>query len=174
MGALCACTSSKKPSIKTTEQSTLIISEPFKTQVSNVSESTISIHSSDHILDDDFRARITEAIDVYIVSIPIVYQIERDRIVNEMDRSASDSYLGLVFSNYSDAKGLTMNGMARRLVTFNETKQWLTDQINEHIQTSFASRTADWNSISRETARLVVKTFVEKRVNDALKCVELV
>ncbi|CAF1214751.1 unnamed protein product [Rotaria sp. Silwood1] len=174
MGALCACASSKKPSIKTTEQSISIISESFKTQVSNVSESTISIHSSDHILDDDFRARITDAIDVYIVSIPIVYQIERDRIVNEMDRSASDSYLGLVFSNYSDAKGLTMNGMARRLVTFNETKQWLTDQINEHIQTSFASRTADWNSISRETARLVVKTFVEKRVNDALKCVELV
>ncbi|CAF3635846.1 unnamed protein product, partial [Rotaria sp. Silwood2] len=63
--------------------------------------------------------------------------------------------------------------MARRLVTSNEAKQRLIDQVNEHIQSSFASRTAGWSSTNRETARTVVKTLIEKLVNDAFDRVEL-
>ncbi|CAF1042552.1 unnamed protein product [Rotaria sordida] len=173
MGAFCVCGSSKKPSLKKIDQKTPVVSESYKTQLSDIPESTISIHSSDEILDDDFRARITEAIDIYITSIPIAYRSEHDRIVNEMSRSAPESYLGLFFSEYPNVNGPTVNEMARRLVTSNEAKQQLTDRVNEHIQSSFELRTEDWNSISRETARAAVKTLIEKLVNDAFDRIEL-
>jgi hypothetical protein len=84
-----------------------------------------------------------------------------------MSRSAPEPYLGLVFSEYPDTNGSTVNEMARRSAISKEAKHQISDQVNERIESSFASRTADWDTASRESARSDVKNFIEKLVSDA-------
>jgi hypothetical protein len=90
-----------------------------------------------------------------------------------MKSCAPEPYLGLLFSEYPDQNGPAVNEIARRLVTSNIAKERLIDQIDGHIESSFQSRTADWSSSSRETARPVIKTYIEKLVNEAFDRVEL-
>ncbi|CAF1191857.1 unnamed protein product [Adineta steineri] len=164
MGAICSCTSGKKPSTKDVKQKIPVVEESKKTQVFN---------SSQEILDDNFKTSITKAIDEHIVTVPTAYQTERDRIVNEMKQSDPSSYLGLLYSEYPDINGQTVNDMARKLVTSNKTKQELIDRIDRDIESSFVSRTIDWNSSSRETVRPLIRVFIEKSVNDAFDHIKL-
>jgi hypothetical protein len=90
-----------------------------------------------------------------------------------MSRSAPSPYLGLLFSEYPDVNGTIVNEMALRLVTSNEIKQQLVNQIDQRIEPSFASRTTDWNSSSRDAARPVVREFIEQLVNDAFHRVQI-
>ncbi len=94
-------------------------------------------------------------------------------MLKEMERLAPQSYLGLHFSEYPDGNGPILNEMVRRVVTSNEVKQKIIDQIDERIESLFQSRTADWDSSSRETARPVIKTFIEKLVNEAFDHIQL-
>jgi len=75
MGAVCACGSGKKPSSNSVNQKISVVSESNTAQVSVTPSSTSNIHSSQEILDDSFKAQITEAIDEYIVTIPTAYQV---------------------------------------------------------------------------------------------------
>lgn len=90
-----------------------------------------------------------------------------------MSRSAPSPYLGLVFSDYPDVNGPTVNGMARKLVTSNEIKQRLIDQIDQRIESTFVSRTTDWKTSSRDAARPVVRVFIEKHVHEAFDRIKL-
>jgi len=90
-----------------------------------------------------------------------------------MKSSAPEPHLGLLFSEYPDVNGTIVNEMALRLVTSNEIKQQLVNQIDQRIEPSFASRTTDWNSSSRDAARPVVRVFIEQLVNDAFHRVEI-
>ncbi|CAF4167800.1 unnamed protein product, partial [Adineta steineri] len=127
MGAICSCTSGEKSSTKDVKQKIPVIEESKKTQVFN---------SSQDILDDNFKTSITKAIDEHIVTVPTAYQTERDRIVNEMKQSDPSSYLGLLYSEYPNINGQTVNDMARKLVTSNKTKQELIDRIDRDIESS--------------------------------------
>lgn len=87
-----------------------------------------------------------------------MFQLERKLIVNEMKRCAPEPYRGLLFSDYPDSNGPMVNEMARRVVTSKERKKRVIDQINERVEPTFKSR---------KTARPMVKTFIEKLVNEA-------
>jgi len=89
-----------------------------------------------------------------------------------MKKFAPEPYLGLLFSDYPDVNGPTIDEMARRVVKSNAVKEQLVGQIDERIESSFQSRTADWNSLSRETARPAIKTYIEKLVNEAFERIE--
>ena len=90
-----------------------------------------------------------------------------------MNRSAPASYLGLAYSDYPDINGAEVNEMARRLVTSNEAKQQLIDRIDKQIDPIFTSQTSTWNSLSRETARPVIRAFIEKKVNETFNDLRL-
>jgi hypothetical protein len=90
-----------------------------------------------------------------------------------MESAAPERYLGLSFADYPGVNGPAVDEMARRLVTSNDVKQRLIDQINDRIESSFQSQTADWNPSSQEAARSDIKIFIEKHVNEAFDHVQL-
>ena len=90
-----------------------------------------------------------------------------------MQRAAPERYLGLLYSEYPGTNGPTVNQMARKTVTSTDVKQRLIDQVDKQIESSVRSRTADWDSSSREAARPVVRAFIEKCVNEEFNAVEL-
>ncbi|CAF1006945.1 unnamed protein product [Adineta steineri] len=120
------------------------------------------------ILDDDFETEIISAVAQGMISIRQAYQMELNRIIDEMRYFAPESYHNLFFSDYPDKNGIQAHEMARRRVVSDEVKQQLNDRINESIKLSFESQTTDWNSKSRETSRLFVKTLIENLVEDAI------
>ena len=90
-----------------------------------------------------------------------------------MSSSASGSYLGLAYSDYPAVNGEQVSKMARQLVSSNDVKQRLIDQIDQRVHPMFIARTSNWSSSSRDTARPVVRVFIEKQVNDAFNRVVL-
>jgi len=73
----CGCTKKQQSDENGVEHKKPVAPEPNKTQLSNVSksESIENIHSSQEILDDDFKSQITKPIDEYIASVPTAYQV---------------------------------------------------------------------------------------------------
>ncbi|CAF1301135.1 unnamed protein product [Adineta steineri] len=65
MGAICSCTSSKQSINNNVKQTIPVVEESKKTPV---------FHSSQEILDDNFKTSITKAIDEHIVTVPTTYQ----------------------------------------------------------------------------------------------------
>ncbi|CAF1080774.1 unnamed protein product [Adineta ricciae] len=168
MGALCSCgKGEQKPAPKHVQIKSFAATE------SNSNQSSTVIHSSEEILSDTLQTKIIRDINEYVSTIPSAYQNERERIVNEMNRSAPASYLGLTYSDYPDINGAKVNEMARRLVTSNEAKQQLIDRIDKQIDPIFISQTSTWTSLSRETARPVIRSFIEKKVNETFNSFRL-
>jgi hypothetical protein len=85
-----------------------------------------------------------------------------------MRHSAPKLHHNLLFFNYPNKNEAKVNGMARKKVTSREAKQQLNVKINEMIEPSFTLQTSDWNCKSRGMARLFIKTFIEKLVNEPI------
>ncbi|UJR30383.1 hypothetical protein I4U23_017918 [Adineta vaga] len=173
MGALCSCGTGEKLSTEYVKPKLPIVLESNNNQTSDLHKSTTNIHSSEEILNDTLQTEIIKAIDEHVATIPSAYQTERDRIVNEMRHSESGTYLGLVYADYPDVNGPEVNKMAHRLVASNDVKQRLIDQIDKRIDPIFLSRTSTWNPSSSETARPMIRVFIEKNVNNAFNHLKL-
>ena len=83
-----------------------------------------------------------------------------------MQRAAPSRYLGLLYSDYPNINGPTVNAMAKRFVISNDIKQQLAKQIEEDMESLFQSRTINWRPPDRDKARQVMNAFIERRVNE--------
>lgn len=84
-----------------------------------------------------------------------------------MKNSNPQQYFGLLYSEYPDKNGLVINNMAQKNVTSENVRSELVNQINDQIDSTFQSRTTDWNDADRDVARTDVLNIIEKSVNDA-------
>jgi hypothetical protein len=85
-----------------------------------------------------------------------------------MCRLAPEPYCGLLFSDYPDKNASKVNQIARQRVTSDEAKQQHINQINENLEPSFESQTADWDSLSQENARSFITELIEKLLKKAI------
>ena len=86
-----------------------------------------------------------------------------------MQNSSPQQYFGLLFSDYPEKNGLLVKEMARKEVTSEEVQQKLVGQINEQIDSTFQSRTANWNDGDKQAARTDVQNLIEKNVKEAFE-----
>ena len=89
-----------------------------------------------------------------------------------MKAAAPERYLGLVYADYPEVNGRTVNEMARKGVTSTEVKQQVLARVEQGIASSIQSRTADWDESDRETAHETVTTYIEQQIQETFTNIE--
>ena len=75
------------------------------------------------------------------------------------------TYLGLLYSEYPEKNGSTVDEMARRLTTSDEAKSQLLDQIHERLETE---KIVHWDASMPESTWAEVKYFISQATHNAI------
>ncbi|CAF2712768.1 unnamed protein product [Rotaria sp. Silwood2] len=90
-----------------------------------------------------------------------------------MCRVAPNPYKNLLYKDYPKKNADRVNAMAREKVMSDVAKKQIAEKVYERLEPKINEKTANMNSIATKTACKLVKTAIEKAVNEGVDRVML-